>query len=422
MLFFSPMLAKTKKQTAKFTPLFLGLALCAVLTQGCDNEFMKNAATALVPGEPVKSINMEWTSDVLYIDPLSGSIEGGFSGLLNNAGNRIWFAGKETLPNSILVYKRDWDLRGGLESSYEGEVITAGSLISYMVNSPKTENGDKINVEFNGFVSIDQLELVYGESQTYSFILKPAAFRGADKELLDGQLYTTHDFTLQLPTKTFYSKYLMEKKEYGSVSVSWSQGSGNWDGMMEIAGSYAAAYAEATAFAWDSTSWAWDGSAYAGVTVGDGGKSLTAEAWNTQPDQTKSYAPYGKYAITLLSYSYNDEKEAGLTGPVSPVVSLPIEFTSDVGETVKAIKAAERAGSFSFTWDAAGSEAIHGTISALISGRVQGMGPEDPIWNPPFPAVAPKNESTHILTITLGAGNDGSASGEVVTVTAVMKP
>jgi flagellar hook assembly protein FlgD len=417
MLFFSPMLSKTKKQTVGFTPLFLGLA---VLMQGCDNEFMKTAANVLVPGEPVKNINMEWTADVLYIDPLSGAIAGTFSGLLNNAGNRIWFAGKETVSNSVLVYKRDWDLTGGLESSDKGEFITAGSLVSYLVNSPKTENGDKIEVKFSGSVSIDQLDPVYGKGQTYSFILKPAAFRGADKELLSGQLYTTHDFTLQLPTKTFYSKYLMEKEEYGSVSVSWSQGNGTWEGMMDIAGSYAAAYAAAAALAWDSANWTWDGSAYPGVTVGNGGVSLAAEAWNTQPGKTKSYAPYGKYAIMLLPYYYTDEKDAGLTGPVSPVVSLPVEFTSDVGDAVKAIKASEEAGSFSFAWDAAGSEAVHGTISALITGKTT-MGPEEPTWNPSFPAAAPKSESAHTLTITLGNGNDGS-TGEVITVKAVMKP
>jgi hypothetical protein len=420
-------LSKIKNQ-AVLTPLFFALAVCAGLLSGCENEFVKSAVATLNPEQPPPRVTLEWDADVVYIDPITSKLSGTISGLLNNAGNRVWFSKTENL-----VLGRDWNVpKPPQELEYEQTglpgFITAGSIAGFIVGGgPVTTDGDKIDVildsssveltEDNGF----DLTLYENGGVSYSFVLYPTAFYGADRNTVMGEK-EERLFTLESPTKTFYSKVVMERAEYGSVSVSWADGKGQdennpWQGMMSLAGGLAAGSASAAAAAWD-TDWATD------VTVNDVTEEdaepgqLAAVSWNTLPDTSKSYASYNKYAIALSPYSYSED----VGEPVQPVVSLAIEFTSDVGKTIGGIKAAEKEGGFSsIIYDSSGEDATKTGIESTITGLASNETPVTITWSPAYSDTAPKTPTPYTLTLVIGPGTDGS-TGDTITVTAVILP
>jgi hypothetical protein len=423
--------SRTKKQAA-----VLALAVCLSLILGCENEFMKKAAEALSPNQPVKGFNLEWNTDVVYIDPLSGTLAGTISGLWDNAGKQVWFS-------KDIAYEREWDVpKPAKELAYEQSAdgfppgyITAGSITALLSagTPPHTTDGDKIEMILSGSAAIidttafDPTPYQNG-GVTYSFILYPNAFYGPDRNNVISEKLE-HSFRLELPTKTSYSaRVKIEKAEYGSISVSWAEGSAYenaqdaWDGMKAIAGSYAAASALQAVQDWDPGNWAWtDGTGYSGVVVGvpgtDPPEALAAVSWNNQPDTSKSYAVYDKYAITLSPYYYTDE---AATGPVQAVVSMPIEFTSDVGNTVSAIKIVEKAGSFSIEYTEGAKTAIEGVIATCA---VTGTSINVTTWSPPYPdpEEGPMAPTTYKLTVEVGPGGDSSLT-DTLEVTAVISP
>jgi hypothetical protein len=414
-----PTLSKIKNP-AVLTPLFLVLAVCSGLFFGCENEFIKNAVDTLIPGEEPKTVNLEWNTDVVYIDPLSGTLSGTVSGLLNNQGNRVWFSA------NIGDSGKNWGIskpQKELEDEQKGTVpasfITAGSISGN--TQVTTADGDKIEFLLHTPVDLGTLDKdLYSKDGGvgYSIVLYPNAFYGADRNGAIGEK-KEHPFKVELPTKTVYSKFVMEKTEYGSVSVSWADGvaaaadtgADTWQAMMNIAGSSAVNYAVGAAQGWDPTAWGATEAGYTGITV-DGGGSLAAVSWNTTPDTSKSYAAYDKYAIVLTPYFYTEE--SAVQSAVQPVVSLPVEFTSDVGNSVAAIKDAENAGTFSVSFATGVNTTIEGIITALA--------PSSTItWSPPYP----EDDSTlslpaaYTLSIAIPQGSDSSPE-DTITVTVVI--
>jgi hypothetical protein len=230
---------------------------------------------------------------------------------------------------------------------------------------------------------------------------------------------------VELPTKNLYSsKVKIEKAEYGSVSVKWDEGkvvnaSNPWQGMMYIAGSYAAGSAVAVAQDWDSEGWEWNDATtgYKGVTVigSTVPGSLAAVSWNTPPNMTKNYAAYDKYAITLTPYSYTDNEEI-TAGYVQPVVSLPVEFTSQVGLAVGRIKTQEQAGTFSVEYYDGVKAGIEGLIYTFAVPQIA----NDKIkitWSPPYENEIPDKVTAHTLTVKVGPGTDDEVFTETITVT-----
>jgi hypothetical protein len=144
----------------------------------------------------------------------------------------------------------------------------------------------------------------------------------------------------------------------------------------------------------------------------ESGGSFSIWNWVSGPDLalTKGHAS-GKYVLSLDGISY----DANGSGPyVSPRISVPVMFTSCVGDAIALIKAAEAAGSFSAVTQSDGGNTLESILGPLIGDLVGGG--TTTTWAP-----AQTSGISSTVTIIISGGADGSP-GDTVTITATTVP
>ncbi|MDR2659350.1 MAG: hypothetical protein LBC27_05100 [Spirochaetaceae bacterium] len=408
---------KLSKKGQKASVFVLVLGFTALVFSACENDFMKKAFDTIAGPVPVIPAPIEWNTNVVYVDPLSGTLAGTLYAVLNNGGRRIWFAKDQTNQPAA----KRWEFKVNTPPPDGGALITAGSLITFLrpSNVPLVTDGDLMELNLYS-EDLDQDFISQADSPdgvSCSFILYPEALYGADRDTVSIETATLN-FKVERPSVTVYAKYVIEKAEYGSISVTWAEGSASaalkdpppddFEGavkneMMNLAGSLAAGSAGFVGGAWANT---WESD----FTFGDAG-SLSAVAWISPPSQlmAKGWAPYKKYAIELSPFFYASD---GAASAVSPQISAPVEFVSDVGLAAILISAAAEAGSFSGV-DAA---AVGGTVSQLTSGLIADPGAVVN-WSG---GAAPTDAGTYTFSVVLGSGSDTSPGDTVEGLTAII--
>ncbi|MDR2343936.1 MAG: hypothetical protein LBD86_05335, partial [Spirochaetaceae bacterium] len=222
------------KTTIKKTLLLFGVCAAPLLFQACESSFLKSAMEALNP-IPDVFVGMDWGDEnSVYINPGSKSIDGTLgvvSGVFLNGGKSIWpnYDLAASGPNSS---KKAWSIVSSDETNFP-----AGSLVTMLTNNSSPSSaiaggipGELITLSFGTEALcmenfVNTLTLLGSETGqvTYSFILTPAAFHGADSASMSTNTLT-RNFNLILPTYTGYGKQWLERYMYGTISASWTEG------------------------------------------------------------------------------------------------------------------------------------------------------------------------------------------------------
>jgi hypothetical protein len=377
--------------------------LAALIFTACGNDFMEKAFSTLSGPEVVIPAPITWNTNVVYVDPLSGTLSGTVTALLSNGGKRIWFA--RTQSNS--PYKQ-WEFT----VSSDQTLITPGSLASY-IGAPVTSNGDLMTLNFFS-KDLNADDPVFADVVPCSFILYPDALYGADRDSVSINTATLN-FRVEKPSMSVYAKYTIEKGEYGSISVSWEEGSLSVAAsageepppatpdqitaeMQRLAGSLAANSAGLRALEWDAD---WQNN----VVFTDSSGSLSAVSWVLPPNLSKGWAPYKKYAIQLNGFNYSSDT----IPPVSPEISAPIQFLSNVGSAATLIKMASDAGSFaSLVWDSA-VDPVPGNAGSVTTILTE-LGIPSLLTMPPAVdwSAQPAAPGSYNFSVLLAGGTDGS--------------
>jgi hypothetical protein len=387
------------------------LLSAALIFNACENDFMQKALSTLSgsDGGPVYA-PITWNTDVVYSDPIGGTLSGTVMALLNNGGRRIWFAGTQDNTAS-----KQWEFTGGNSN------ITAGSLAMFIAGSPTVSNGDIMTLNFYepDFTNISGLQS--GDVVPCSFILYPDSLYGADRDAISIATATLN-FSVKAATHTEYAKYILEKKEYGSISVSWTEGSISLQTaastseitaeMRRLAGSLAAEAGSAAAVAWADNAWS-DFSP-----ISDGG-SLSAVSWITSPNLSKGWLPYAKYTIELSPILYTGE-----SSQLSPRISVPVEFTSYVGSAAILIQKAYDAGSFATLLNGDTADANIGSVATVLDNLgipsllLTGAAGTTIAW---LSGTAPASTGEYSFVVELGKGADESPEDTVVGLKAIFQ-
>ena len=438
------------KATMKITLLLFGV--CVPLFQSCESSFLKSAMEAL---NPIPSVfaGMQWSSEnEIYINPKDFSISGtmsAISGVFVNGGKQIWPI-QDLKDHGGLNGKRAWRIESSDKVNYPAGSIT--SILapgSPFVGGSVGIKGDSITLAFEAgsavmdtFVNaVPSGELFPAGGVTFSFILTPNAFFGADAALLVTDTLT-RNFKLVVPTSTVYGKLWVERHMYGTISSSWGKAAddiGSGSGltskeaqMKENAGSLAVNDVNDWLDGYENTisphlTFEFDNS------DPNNSGSLAVKSWNPEPDLSLGWAPLQNYSLVLTPIRDYDEGDQ----PFAPVtISVPVKFTSDVGSLVTAVKDAMAAGTFGqdpadgpTTTDATGYPAyiqrlddatdpdgiISGSVAvnAMINGiNFQGLVPPANISTSPLQ----NRTSQQQLTIMFGQGTD-SSPGNTLTFT-----
>ncbi|MDR1148343.1 MAG: hypothetical protein LBK66_06900 [Spirochaetaceae bacterium] len=398
------------------TNFVFAIVSAALIFTACENDFMQKALSTLSGGfgggGGIIPAPITWNTNVVYSDPIGGTLSGTLMALLNNGGNRIWFAHEQNNKAS-----KQWEFDVGKNT------ITAGSLAAFIAGSPTVSNGDLMTLNFYepDFTSITSFSTGDGTIERYSFILYPDSLYGADRDSIAIETATLN-FRVEAATYTKYAQYVIEKEEYGSISVSWAEGSNSITTgieteikaeMQRLAGSLAAEKGSAAAVAWAKDAWA----NFDPISDGSVG-SLSAVSWITSPDLSKGWLPYAKYAIGLSSILYQNDTEQQRQ---SPRISVPVEFTSYVGSAAILIKEAGKAGQFGAT----GSEIYAGSVAEVLTSLGVPSLLEDGdagttiVWSPGVGTPEPTDGGEHPFSVILGKGKDTSPGDTVVELKAI---
>jgi hypothetical protein len=424
-------MSRLVKSLKKLTVLFVFPLYLAGLFIACDNDFLNDGVSSMVGPKGGDSAPVIWNTNTLYINPFKlsdpdtsnnnsqvGTISGSITAVLNEqkiVTGGLWFS--KALNNSR---SKQWDFSvdAGVTAMTAGS-LTAGSLMSFIAGDPiVTDQQDQLTLSFtkaNGGIIINDDNIdSYSKGNVCTLQLYPDAFYGPARDTYDFRV-TKLDFTISLPTKTFYSKYLVEKTEYTPISVSWMEGSASavagytdgaeWtdsdiiNGMKFLAGSLAGVSATASLV---TNTVALSNYTFEGMESGEG--SFSVNSWGPEPDITRGWLPYTKYALTLNSYAEATEYTTNDEKPVNPVISVPITFTSDVGSIAILIKEAERFGSFSALQ--LPTDTVSSVLTTLVGDKASAL--------EATPLAAGENQ----VPIVIKQGTDGSPA-DGIEVTAV---
>jgi hypothetical protein len=288
------------------------LVPAALIFTACDNDFVQKALSTISSGfggegGGIIPAPITWNTNVVYVDPLSGTLSGTVTALLSNGGRSIWFAQEQNNKPSD-----QWKFTSG------DEFITAGSLEMFIGGSPTVSNGNLMTLNFFSNDSNITSNIQPSTPVPCSFILYPDSLYGADRDAISIATATLN-FKVEKPSNTVYAKYFLEKHEYGSISVSWAQGSESSQSevpavitaeMQRIAGSLAAYQGSAAAVAWAGNDWA--------MFTDD---PIASVSWITLPNIPEGGGlGYAKYTIELSPIAYDTEP------PLSPRISVPVAF------------------------------------------------------------------------------------------------
>jgi hypothetical protein len=394
------MLTVTKKGQKNIVKAAFLAVYAAFLLAACQNGFINDALKSLNPSPVVVAAapKIDWGAAqdrLLYIDPRGGTMAGTLSGRLNNAERNIWF--KQDQSNS----GPKWEFVAPTSEMY----ITPEFLTNSIDGGAPSATSDVITLKFGTIADITQIESEV--PQNYSFILYPSAFTGAHIYELSTEAATLN-FKVEMPSMTNYAKRLIEKKaDYSDIEVSWADAALKEttypiEGMKLIAGSLAAYYAtEALADYLGDINEAFFSS--------EGGEFSENATWISPPDGQLSKGYWQGNGAFRLEGFYIDTQSF-----VQPEISVPVKFTSDVGEAVATIQGAEAAGSFSNILNSAGSEgiwnAVVGTIGVLTQSLVYGS---EASWIDGGPATGQVEAKDYSMRIILGPGNDNSPANTV---------
>jgi hypothetical protein len=407
------------------TNFAFALCFAALVFAACENEFMKKAFDTISGPAEVVPAPISWSTNVVYVDPLSGTLSGTVTAVLNNGGKRIWFTRVQNNKPA-----KQWEFK----ATDPTQTITAGSLAMLLQPEglPVTSNGDTMTLNFYGGVDVDTVGQAFDSpGVSCSFILYPEALYGGDRDSIAIETATLN-FRVEKPAMTTYAKYVIDKGEYGSISVSWDEGSKSLASaspppediseddiraeMQRIAGSLAADSAEIEAEKWDA-------SFLSNFTIDAG--SLSVLSWVSPPNLSKGWAPYKKYAIELNPIFATADTSLA---PVSPVISAPIQFVSNVGSAASLIKAASEAGSFASLTFVAGAEDDpydnSGSISAAlgelnISGLFEPDGDSGFSGGTKVSLTSVPAAGTYSFSVELNTGLEGSPKDSVTGLTAI---
>jgi hypothetical protein len=393
------------------TNFVFAIMSAALIFTACENDFMQKALSTLSgsDGGPVYA-PITWNTDVVYVDPLSGTLSGTVMALLNNGGRRIWFAHEQNNTAS-----KQWEFTGGDAN------ITAGSLALFIAGSPTVSNGDIMTLNF--FSDNSTITTTIQAPVPCSFILYPDSLYGADRDAISIATATLN-FKIEKPSNTVYAKYILEKKEYGSISVSWTEGSQSLAeagstaisdndttaAMRRLAGSLAAEAGSAAAVTWANSEW---GNFSPINPVG----SLSAVSWITSPNLSKGWLPYAKYTIELSPIQYTSD-----LSPQSPRISAPVEFTSYVGSAAILIQKAYEGGSFATLLNSGTADENSGSVATVLDNLnipsllLNGAGGTAIAW---LSGSAPTSTGEYSFVVGLGKGADGSPEDTVVGLKAI---
>jgi hypothetical protein len=429
--------------------LLLFCVCAAPLFQACESDFLKSAMETLNPS-PKVFVGMKWSdSNEIYLNPNDASIAGTMgvvSGIFLNGGKRVWPI--HDLKDNGAKGKRAWSIKSHDEENYPASTITS---ILESNDSPSTETingipGDTITLIFEsgpGVVEITDPDSYPPEGVTYSFILTPNAFYGADIAALSTDTLT-REFKLIKPTSTVYGKHWLERYMYGTVSTSWAEGTlgaslvgtdaaSVMAAMVADAGSKAAVYAEERLNAYAYTEAGSLTFAFDNESAG----SMSVVSWENTPDLSLGWASLKSYALALSPIRDEIEEEEEPFAPVS--ISVPVLFTSNVGFVVSAVKDAMAAGTFGqdpedeptvtdnttgypayiqhlgdiadLAGTASGNAAVLYMIEKLLDPESSNSGDDvDAFLNVPQVECSPLENKTsaQTLTIVFGPGTDGS--------------
>jgi hypothetical protein len=345
----------TKKTIVKAAHLAVWTAL---LLAGCGNDFINEAIGELKPPSPDSSNpTIGWSSDPILIEPGTGGLSGTISGNINAFGNIVQFDRNELStpsesPNAPDGRPEKWKFEPLITEMWD--LVPPGSMAEFLVGGTPVISGNDnvITLTFEGLVDSNVLPSDFTKSgNNYSFILYPDAFYGKDAGKLTAEAATLN-FRVEMPTPTNYAKYLIEKENYGPITVSWADGISVTSapdtaaGMKYLAGSLAAGSATVIFDHYVNPL-----SADNFPSVGSAGSfSADKVVWVSEPDLSKGYWT-GKSTLRLepiLADHYDDEAE--------PEFSVQVNFTSDVGDAIILINQAKNAGSF---------DGINGSVDAV---------------------------------------------------------
>jgi hypothetical protein len=413
-----------------------------LLFQSCESSFLKNAVETLNP-IPKVFTGMQWSTDnEVYINPndfsIDGTMMGGVSGIFVNGGKKIWPI-RDMKDNGPTVGKRAWSVKSSDEQNYPASIITAilknNSSPSTGAGTVAAVPGDAITLNFGTqglFMKnfVDSTLNTSGEEfpargVKFSFLLTPTAFYGADSAALatDTLIY---DFKLIKPASTVYGKHWLERYMYGTVSTSWTNGTGDPDLMKAHAEGQVATAVKARLGLYDTgNKFEFDDPAAPGVPTTT---AISVYSWEPKPDLSLGWAPLKNYALALSPI--HDSNEGGESfAPVT--VSVPVVFTSNVGSVVNAVKDAIAAGTFGKDPDSVTTSPTEptgypdyiqhlgdtddpdgiasGTAAVLKMIEKVGFTVGSVLGTPQVECSSLKNRTgAQTLTITFGPGADGS--------------
>jgi hypothetical protein len=321
----------------------------ALLLAGCGNDFINEVISELKPSPSVPSSTptIGWSSDTILIEPVTGLLSGTIYGNINAFGNDVLFDSKELSnpskdPNAPGGRFEKWELKP--LTSKASELLPASTMGAFLVGGTPAISGSDtiITLIFGSQVALENFPpgVFASDGENYSFILHPDAFRGKDAGKLTTKA-TTLNFRVDAPTKTNYAKYLIEKANYGTISVSWAEGSSKSPDDPRVGMKYCAAELAASAA---TNIFSGYGSLTAENFPSSGATSFSAGnvVWVSPPDLSRGYWN-GKSTLQL-------EPILGTIGASDtqavPSISVQVNFTSKVGEAGILIKEAENAGSF----------------------------------------------------------------------------
>jgi hypothetical protein len=210
----------------------------------------------------------------------------------------------------------DLAIGGAPTSSADGEVITL------IFNRPVDENA-------YGFEA---------PGKNYSFILYPSAFNGPGIGKLSTSL-TALNFRVEMPTMTNYAKYQIEKATYDKVEVLWKNVDPynieeDIEGMLISNALLNKATGEFYNYLKPLSA-----ENFPGEETG----SFSTGSWLSPPDLSKGHW-FGNTTVQLGPIN----ADPGYDSNSAPIqISVLLNFSSNVGDAIIAIKDAEAAGSFS---------------------------------------------------------------------------
>jgi hypothetical protein len=308
---------------------FSAILAFACLFASCDNDFLsimrgKIDGEASSPGLPP----FVWSTNTLYVEP-TGYLAVSpvtISGSLNNNGLRVWFSSQVLNRNFFEISPSFSDSRLINTTEPFGVTLAGASNTQLLLTFDADGTPDPTNLP-----------------ETYSIAVKPSALYGADKASFD-LAAATLNLNIVVPTYAGWAKQRLEVNDFSGVGITKAWGSGGGEtAEEEIANLKNLVIADVAAAAKELL---W----YAGVPGNTIGTNITNPEidgevpaagvddtrnvfWAAEPDLSAGYIDKDSYTFNIVDFGATDDNSIA-----SAQLSIPVEFTSVVGDSIALLK------------------------------------------------------------------------------------